>query len=49
VLGSFLDPVADKIFVAVVSLSLCCANLLPMPLVGIMYARDLVSKPPAQL
>ena len=41
-LGSFLDPVADKLFVATVSLSLCFANLLPAALVGVIYARDLI-------
>ncbi len=40
VLGSFLDPLADKIFIASLSLSLCYIQLLPLPLLGIYLTRD---------
>ena len=42
VFGSFLDPLADKIFVATLSLALAYRGLLPLPLLGIMIGRDFI-------
>jgi cardiolipin synthase len=40
VLGTYLDPLADKIMVNTLALSLCYQDLLPMPLVGLWLGRD---------
>jgi cardiolipin synthase len=40
VLGSYLDPLADKLFINVVSLSLWYADILPTPLICLWLARD---------
>lgn len=42
VFGSFLDPLADKIFVATLSLALAYKGFLPLPLLGIMIGRDFI-------
>jgi len=41
-LGSFLDPMADKILVATLFLTLTYANLIPVALTGIIIARDVI-------
>jgi len=41
VLGSFLDPIADKIIINVLSISLCYQGILPVELVGLWLARDI--------
>ncbi|CAM9134275.1 unnamed protein product [Heterosigma akashiwo] len=41
VVGGFLDPAADKAFVATLGGSLWWAGLLPGPLVAVMLGRDL--------
>lgn len=41
VLGSALDPAADKILMTVLSLSLCHASLLPVPLAVMIISRDI--------
>ncbi|KAG5190741.1 hypothetical protein JKP88DRAFT_352584 [Tribonema minus] len=40
VLGGILDPLADKLMVATVSVALGAQGLLPMPLVALMFGRD---------
>jgi len=40
-LGSFLDPLSDKILVCTVFLSLTYANLIPASLTGLIVSRDL--------
>merc|ERR550519_1296768 len=40
-LGSFLDPLADKILVCTLYLSLTYANLIPASLTGLIVSRDL--------
>jgi len=41
-LGSFLDPLADKILVCTLYLSLTYANLIPASLTGLIVSRDLL-------
>ncbi|KAK7086646.1 cardiolipin synthase [Halocaridina rubra] len=41
-LGSFLDPLADKILVAMLFLSLTYVGLIPLPLTGIIIYRDVL-------
>lgn len=40
VFGSFLDPLADKIFVGMLSFALAYKGFLPIPLLGIIVFRD---------
>ncbi|CAG0896113.1 unnamed protein product [Darwinula stevensoni] len=40
-LGSFLDPMADKVLVAVLFLSLTYKDLIPLPLTTLIIARDI--------
>jgi cardiolipin synthase len=40
VLGAFLDPMADKIIINVLSVSLWYTEILPTPLVGLWFAKD---------
>ncbi|CAB4012425.1 CDP-alcohol phosphatidyltransferase-domain-containing [Paramuricea clavata] len=40
-LGSVLDPIADKILVGVLTVSLSIANLIPVPLAIIILGRDI--------
>lgn len=40
VLGAFLDPVADKVFIGAVSVGLVWKGLLPLPLAGVIIGRD---------
>lgn len=40
VLGAFLDPMADKIIINVLSISLWYTEILPTPLVGLWFAKD---------
>lgn len=40
VLGAFLDPVADKVFIGAVSVGLVWKGLLPFPLAGVIIGRD---------
>ncbi|XP_053140783.1 cardiolipin synthase (CMP-forming) [Hemicordylus capensis] len=40
-LGSALDPLADKILISVLYISLTCANLIPVPLTSIIILRDI--------
>uniref|UniRef100_K7GGW6 Cardiolipin synthase (CMP-forming) n=1 Tax=Pelodiscus sinensis TaxID=13735 RepID=K7GGW6_PELSI len=42
VLGSALDPLADKILISVLYVSLTCANLIPVPLTTLIILRDIV-------
>jgi cardiolipin synthase len=39
-LGSYLDPLADKIMITVSTVSLGVGGLLPLPLVGLILVRD---------
>ncbi|XP_066466952.1 cardiolipin synthase (CMP-forming) [Tiliqua scincoides] len=41
VLGSALDPLADKILISVLYISLTCANLIPVPLTSMIILRDI--------
>jgi len=41
-LGSFLDPLADKILVATLYLSLTYVNMIPASLTGLVVSRDLL-------
>ena len=40
VLGAFLDPLADKIFIGSVTIGLTMKGLFPVPLAMIMIGRD---------
>ena len=40
VLGTYLDPIADKFFISILSLTLWYIGSLPGPLVGLWIARD---------
>jgi len=40
VLGTFLDPIADKLTITVLSVSLCYKELLPFELVVLWFVRD---------
>lgn len=40
VLGTYLDPFADKVFISMTSLALCYTGSLPSVLVGLWVARD---------
>jgi cardiolipin synthase (CMP-forming) len=40
VLGTYLDPLADKVIINVLSVSLCYTGTLPTPLVALWLARD---------
>ncbi|VDL92464.1 unnamed protein product [Schistocephalus solidus] len=42
VLGSYLDPLADKIFVSLLSFALAYASLMPMSLFLLFMSRDLL-------
>lgn len=42
VFGSYLDPLADKIFIASVSISLAMKSLLPHPLLLVVIGRDVI-------
>eukprot|EP01038_Epipyxis_sp_PR26KG_P009945 gene9945-13378_t len=42
ILGSFLDPVADKFMIGSLCIGLLYQNLLPLPLVGIIVGRDVL-------
>ncbi|KAJ3126968.1 hypothetical protein HK098_006936 [Nowakowskiella sp. JEL0407] len=39
-IGSALDPAADKLLMATLTISLCGANILPVPLALIIVGRD---------
>ncbi|TPX53143.1 hypothetical protein PhCBS80983_g06355 [Powellomyces hirtus] len=41
VLGSALDPAADKMLMTVLTVSLCSADLLPLPLAALILGRDI--------
>uniref|UniRef100_A0A8C8S5T0 Cardiolipin synthase (CMP-forming) n=1 Tax=Pelusios castaneus TaxID=367368 RepID=A0A8C8S5T0_9SAUR len=41
-LGSALDPLADKILISVLYVSLTCANLIPVPLTTMIILRDIM-------
>jgi cardiolipin synthase len=41
-LGSFLDPLADKVLVATLFVSLAYVDVIPLPLVGLAVSRDLL-------
>ncbi|XP_074920594.1 LOW QUALITY PROTEIN: cardiolipin synthase (CMP-forming) [Chelonoidis abingdonii] len=41
-LGSALDPLADKILISVLYVSLSCASLIPVPLTTLIILRDIV-------
>ena len=41
-LGSFLDPLADKILVTTMYLSLTTASLMPAPLTALIISRDVL-------
>ncbi|XP_042884299.1 probable cardiolipin synthase (CMP-forming) [Penaeus japonicus] len=41
-LGSFLDPLADKVLVAMLFLSLTYVGLIPLPLTGLIIYRDIL-------
>ena len=42
IFGSFLDPLADKIFIGSLSIALAYKCLIPLPLLGIILGRDLI-------
>lgn len=39
-MGSFLDPMADKVLIATLFISLTWQNLIPLPLTMLIVARD---------
>lgn len=39
-MGSFLDPMADKVLIATLFVSLTYADLIPIPLTALIIARD---------
>lgn len=41
-MGSFLDPMADKVLIATLFLTLTYADLIPIYLTGMIIARDVV-------
>ena len=41
-LGSFLDPLADKILVMTLYISLAVVNLIPLPLTAMIVSRDVL-------
>lgn len=41
-MGSFLDPMADKVLIATLFLSLTYAGLIPVPLTSIIIGRDVL-------
>ncbi|XP_005991154.1 cardiolipin synthase (CMP-forming) isoform X2 [Latimeria chalumnae] len=41
VLGSALDPLADKILISVLYVCLTCVNLIPVPLTAMILSRDI--------
>ncbi|XP_038606777.1 cardiolipin synthase (CMP-forming) [Tachyglossus aculeatus] len=41
-LGSALDPLADKILISILYVSLTCADLIPVPLTYMIISRDIV-------
>lgn len=41
-MGSFLDPMADKVLIATLFLTLTYADLIPIALTGIIIARDVL-------
>ncbi|KAI4905447.1 hypothetical protein NFI96_028083 [Prochilodus magdalenae] len=40
-LGSALDPLADKVLISVLYISLTCAQLIPVPLTALVISRDI--------
>lgn len=42
VLGTFLDPLADKVLVSATSIAMACTGLLSMPLVCLTLSRDAI-------
>lgn len=40
IIGSFLDPFADKLMIGTLSLSMLYAGLLPWPLMALIFGRD---------
>lgn len=41
-MGSFLDPMADKILIATLFLTLTYADLIPVALTGLIITRDVL-------
>lgn len=41
-MGSFLDPMADKVLIATLFLTLTYADLIPVALTGMIIARDAI-------
>lgn len=41
-LGSFLDPIADKLMVGTVAVTMAYQGIVPASIVGVVVARDLV-------
>lgn len=41
-MGSFLDPMADKVLIATLFLTLTYADLIPVLLTGMIIARDVI-------
>lgn len=41
-MGSFLDPMADKILIGTLFLSLTYVDLIPLVLTGMIIARDII-------
>ncbi|KAK3734848.1 hypothetical protein QZH41_011756, partial [Actinostola sp. cb2023] len=42
VFGTILDPVADKVLISTLTISLTVAGLLPIPLTALILGRDLL-------
>ncbi|XP_047133095.1 probable cardiolipin synthase (CMP-forming) isoform X1 [Hydra vulgaris] len=42
VVGSYIDPLADKIMISCLTLSLTAVNIIPAPLCGLIVSRDLL-------
>lgn len=42
ILGSFLDPLADKMIIASLSGSMVWAQLIPLPLAALIFGRDVL-------
>ncbi|XP_057316706.1 probable cardiolipin synthase (CMP-forming) [Hydractinia symbiolongicarpus] len=41
-IGSYIDPLADKVLISILTLSLTAVHIIPMPLCGLIIARDLL-------
>ncbi|KAI9292996.1 hypothetical protein K502DRAFT_325531 [Neoconidiobolus thromboides FSU 785] len=42
IVGSIIDPLADKVLMTVLTVSLTCQNLIPLPLAIVILGRDVL-------